>query len=316
MLSRTRGVRFGSHRTELVASLRRELEVVGYAFVFYAAFGAASVMMLLARTIVLSRLGEVAAGQLQAAFSIALTVGAVLYPLSNLYLGPLVNGRALISKKVRAANDLAGGMLVLLLPGSERGVTLPGDAAACSVLGFVRARGHGALGLRSVAVRLSGRLSVSPIAYRARRRRVRCRRDDRRVLGDHHARRSRNNRLGIAGGAAALALGVMVWGFLEQLRLHFSHRTGVSRRVPLRLLIVLTVITAAGSIFAGTQETTVSAMAVRLVVAAAIGICCQALLDSRERRLRFWLDALRPQRTADASQIASSSTASILQHDA
>ena len=33
MLSRTLGVRFGSHRTELVASLRREPEVVGYASV-------------------------------------------------------------------------------------------------------------------------------------------------------------------------------------------------------------------------------------------------------------------------------------------
>ena len=316
VLSRSLGVRFGSHRTLIIASLRREPEVVGYSLCFYATFAAGSVMMLLARTTVLSRLGEVAAGQLQAVLSIALTVGAVLYPLSNLYLGPLVNGQAPIPEKVRATDDLAGRMLVLLLLGASMVVLFPATllrvlfsasfapvAATLWVfvvwqVGFQVAFAYHQvlIGLDDVVFAAGAMIAGSVATI---------------VLAG-----PATTRLGIAGAAAALALGVLLWGFLEQLRLHFRHRASVSGRVLLRLLIVLIVIAAAGSLFAGTHETTLSAMAVRLVVAGAIGCCGMALLDSRERRLKFWLDSLRPQSTADASQVASSSAASILQHDA
>ncbi len=115
VLRRRLGLRPAGPAVSLVRELRRNPEIVSYSVLIYGAMAAYSLAMLATRYFVFSGLGAVQAGLLQALLSLALTVGAVMAPMSNLFLTPLVNRSIPMDRKVAAADDFAAKMAVLLL---------------------------------------------------------------------------------------------------------------------------------------------------------------------------------------------------------
>jgi antigen flippase len=99
----------------LMHELRRSPEIVRFSLYLYTVMAAYSLTMLGTRYFVFSRLGEAEAGLFQAVMSVALTVGAALGPMSNVYLAPLVNRRMPVEEKLVIANDFARKMIVILL---------------------------------------------------------------------------------------------------------------------------------------------------------------------------------------------------------
>ena len=89
--------------------------IVGQAACFYGILVASAVAMLSSRTSVMAQLGEAATGQLQSILSIALTVGAVMYALGNVYLVPLLNRLVPPETKVATADAFVARMIVLMV---------------------------------------------------------------------------------------------------------------------------------------------------------------------------------------------------------
>ena len=114
-LRRRLGLQLLGHAGSVVAWLRASPEIVSYSALLYVAMAAYSVTLLATRYFVFEGLGAVQAGLFQALFSLALTVGAVMGPMNNLFLTPLVNRSIPLEEKLAAANDFTGKMAVLLL---------------------------------------------------------------------------------------------------------------------------------------------------------------------------------------------------------
>ncbi len=296
--SRGLGIRLGAAGAGVVASLRERPEIIGYSACFYAMMGASSVTLLLVRTVVLAQLGAVAAGQLQAAFSIALTVGAVLMPVSNLYLAPLVNRAAPTRDKLRIAHSFAARMLVLLLLGALPVALFPGFllrllftqafTAAAAVLWLfvlwqcvfqlvyvyqqlliglddvVFAAGMSVAGF-GTAIALAGPLVQST---------------------------------GLGGVALALASGMALTGAGILVRLRLRYHSRLPSGVAFRFLGVLLIIAAAGRLFTGRSEFQTSGLLPRLGYGV-FSLCLAWLaLDREERNPRLWLAAVRRSRAA------------------
>ena len=124
-LRRRLGLRICSRAASIVRDLRENPEIVTQSAFFYAAMSAYALGMLATRYVTFASLGELQAGLLQAQMSLALTVGAVVAPMSNLYLAPLVNRRNTVVAKMRAADDFAGKIAILLLFGAMPVVLFP-----------------------------------------------------------------------------------------------------------------------------------------------------------------------------------------------
>ncbi len=297
--ARALGIRFATWPTGIIASLRRQPEIIGYSLCFYATFASSTVMLLLLRTTVLSRLGEVAAGQLQAAFSIALTVGAVLYPLSNLYLGPLVNSRGSPAHKLRTVDSVASRMLVLFLVGATPVVLFPevllrllfSDAfAPASTVLWLFVLWQCIFQIGYVYQQLL--IGLDDVAFAAVV-----------LIGGCGTAIALSNSmitlLGLGGVAVALASGMAVWGLAVILRLRIRHRALISRRMLIRLGSVMLIVCVTGRQFAGRHELDAGTVAVRLLVGASVLVLCWFLLDPRERNPRLWLAALLPTGESD-----------------
>jgi O-antigen/teichoic acid export membrane protein len=82
--------------------------------------------VLVTRFFVFDELGPVGAGWLQALLSIALTVGAVMTPMSGLYLAPLLNRQMPVAAKLGVANDFAAKIAPLFLLGGVGVALFPG----------------------------------------------------------------------------------------------------------------------------------------------------------------------------------------------
>jgi hypothetical protein len=82
------------------------------------------VAVLVTRFFVFDSLGSAAAVGLQALLSIALTVGAVMTPMSGLYLVPLLNRQMPVAAKLGVANDFAAKIAFIFASG-RRGLALP-----------------------------------------------------------------------------------------------------------------------------------------------------------------------------------------------
>jgi len=80
--------------------LRESPEIVSFSLYVYIAVGAYLVAVLITRFYVFAALGPAGAGWLQALLSIALTVGAVMTPMSGLYLAPLLNRQMPVAAKL------------------------------------------------------------------------------------------------------------------------------------------------------------------------------------------------------------------------
>lgn len=297
-LGRRLGIRLGATGVGVRAELRERPEIVGYSACFYAMMGASSIALLVVRTAVLSRLGAVAAGQLQAAFSIALTVGAVLMPISNLYLAPLVNRVASSEEKLGTANDFASRMTVLLMLGAFPVVLFPGlllrllfspafiSAAAViwlfvlwqCVFQLVYVYQQLLVGLDEVV--FAAVVSVAGFATTL-------------VLVGPLV-----NSLGLGGVAVALTSGSVVTGIGLLARLRWRYHGGVSSRVVFRFVGVSGMIVATGRLFAGQAESGTGAIATRLGFAAGLLVLTWLVLEPQERDPRLWVAALRKERGA------------------
>ena len=124
-LRRSLRVSIAAPGARLRDELRASPEIVSYSLYVYVAVGAYLVAVLATRFFVFDALGPVAAGWLQALLSIALTVGAVMTPMSGLYLAPLLNRQMPVRAKLGLADDFAakiaplflvGGVVVALFP--------------------------------------------------------------------------------------------------------------------------------------------------------------------------------------------------------
>lgn len=83
------------------------------ALLTYLAVGSYSLLLLLVRYLSLTRLGEVAAGLLQADLAVSWSIGALLTPASMLYLAPFVNREIPVSQRWEAAEAFLPRVLML-----------------------------------------------------------------------------------------------------------------------------------------------------------------------------------------------------------
>ena len=125
---------------------------MSYSLYVYVAVGAYLVAVLVTRFFVFDALGAAAAGLLQALLSIALTVGAVMTPMSGLYLVPLLNRQMPVAAKRDVANDFASKIALFFLLGGVAVSLFPGLALTVLFSNrFVRGRKR-PLPVRGVAV--------------------------------------------------------------------------------------------------------------------------------------------------------------------
>jgi O-antigen/teichoic acid export membrane protein len=291
-LGRGLGIRLLTRHTGIFSSLRDRPEILGNAACFYAMMCGGSVSLLVVRTVVLSRLGAVAAGELQAAFSIALTVGAILLPLSNLYLAPLVSRAVPVVGRCRSTHEFAARMLVLLLLGVLPVVLLPGffvrmlfsqafvSAAVIlwlfvlwqCVSQFVYIYQLLLVGLDDVlfaaALSVTGfgvaiGLTVPFVGW-----------------------------MGLGGVAVALTGGMMFTGIGMLTRLDVRHGSRIPQRVAVRFFGVIGAVLSAGRYFAGRPEDGI-ALLPRLGFGFTVLLLLWFVLDREERDPRLWLAAIR-----------------------
>ncbi|HEX2721696.1 MAG TPA: hypothetical protein VHM24_02170 [Gemmatimonadaceae bacterium] len=104
---------YGSLRW-LRSAVRRENKILAYSAWIYLATAGYAVSLSGLRTSVFSHLGATSAGLLQAALGLALTMGAVINPISNLILTPYLNRTIATPEKVSSANQFASRVLTLL----------------------------------------------------------------------------------------------------------------------------------------------------------------------------------------------------------
>lgn len=124
-LRRRMGLRVSASGGSLVRELKENPTIVSYSALLYVALSAYTLTLLATRYAVFSLLGEVEAGLLQAQISIAVTIGAVVAPMSNLYLTPLVNRASSVADKSLAVDQFVSKLAVLTLLGGLPFVLFP-----------------------------------------------------------------------------------------------------------------------------------------------------------------------------------------------
>jgi O-antigen/teichoic acid export membrane protein len=270
-------------------SMTRELmsnrHVIVSASSVYVTAIAYTLCFLAVRYIVLARLGEAAAGLLQASLSIALTVGSILTPMTNLYLAPILNRTAPAAEKFALAHEFAGRLLPLLFAGALPAVLFPGvviavlftnafTSAATSLALFVLWQclyqliyvyqqlliGLDQLRFMTMSA-IAGFASTAMLAA---------------ILVDP---------LGIAGAPVAMTAGVLLSGALIFFRLASKNGMTIPLRLVARVVYVLTMLALASALFEPDAECVLSGIGQRLGFAAiALGLMWP-LLDPAERSL-------------------------------
>lgn len=250
-LRRSFGLRLIGPGVSIRHELRRSPQIVPYAAYLYLAMSAYGLSMLAIRVSVFSRLGEAAAGLLQLSLSIALTVGAILTTMSNLYLTPLVNREAPVADKVRAANDFAKNMLgifllcalpVVLFPRLVVGLLYTREFAAATATVFLFVLWQCVFQVANVyqqlLIGLDDVLFMSvgaAIGYGSAA-----------LIGALLI-----SHVGLGGAAIGLTAGMFLYGVLATYRLRKRHRTAVPVAVMMRALAVVTIVAVAGRLFGG-----------------------------------------------------------------
>lgn len=293
-VARKLAVRWRTPNAGVLGELRAQPSILTNAGTFYAAMCASTVAMLILRTTVLGQLGATAAGHLQAAFSLALTVGAVLQPVSNLVLVPLVNREAPAADKCDSANKFASQMMVLLLLGALPVLVVPeilmrllfssAFVSAASVLWlfvlwqcvFQLMYVYQQLLVGLDDVLFVGVMSVAGFAAAL-------------TLGSPLVRW-----LGLGGVAIALAVGMTLTGVGLVVRLRVRHRCRISRRVTWRFVGLLAVAAIAGVFFAAPTGLASDTIMVRAAFVLAVLVATWFALAPEERDLRLWLSVVRP----------------------
>ena len=114
-----------SSSLSVLDELKTNPEIASYSALLYLALASYSLALLCARYVVFSSLGEREAGILQAQLSIALTIGAIVTSMSNLYLAPQLNRQAPMKEKAASADEFAAKISLLLFLGALPFVLFP-----------------------------------------------------------------------------------------------------------------------------------------------------------------------------------------------
>jgi O-antigen/teichoic acid export membrane protein len=270
--------------------LRQSPEIVGYSLYVYIAVGAYLVAVLITRLFVFDALGATGAGWLQALLSIALTVGAVMTPMSGLYLAPLLNRQMPVQAKVAAANDFAakiaplfllGGVAVSLFPGIALSVLFSRQFVAAagalylfvawqSLHHLVNAYLQLLIGLDDV--RFYAILNVvaylcAAVAFRP-------------LIGAY----------GLGGAAVALSVASVVNALGAAYRLATRFHAHVGRHVAIRGAVCVAAVVGAGALFHGVPELSPSGIGWRVAYLTAASLLLWTTMSGAERA---WLRSLR-----------------------
>ncbi len=279
----------------LLQELRRSPGIARVSALLWVMMSAYALTMLGARYFVFSRMGEADAGLLQALMSLALTVSAVLTPMNNLYLTPLVNRALPVHEKARAADDFARRMVLVLLAASLPLVLFPGLTLTllfssrftpCAPALFVFILWQSLYQIVNIYQQLL--IGLDDVAF---------------VTWTAASAYAVTAALfpvlipqsGLTGAALALATGVAIVGIAAATRLRTRFATGVARGIWVRIGLCLGAITAAGLLFRGSDELTPGGIGGRLAFAVGALALAWAALTREERD---WLLALagRPPR--------------------
>ncbi len=277
-------LRFSIGLQGLLRNLRTHPDIISSSGSVYLALGVYALSMLAIRAVVLTQLGATEAGLLQASLSIALTVGAILTPMNNLYLGPLVNQAIPRTQKVQAANRFASEMLVFLLLGALPVVLFPRTLLGMLfTTAFAPAAQTIALFVLWQCIYQIGYIyqqlliGLDEMFYMAMAT----------VLGYGGAALLSVvlvPRFGLAGVAWSLALGMLAYGSAAALRLGIRHRIWVPFRVVARSMYVGAIVLGASLLFSGRAEHSLVAVGARLGYALAALAALWASATPEERQ--------------------------------
>lgn len=253
-LRRMLGLRLAIRPADVGRQLREQPDIVSSSASVYVQFTAQALGLLAVRYVVLVSLGEASAGLLQASLSIALTVGAILYPMCNLYLAPLVNRQMPMQEKVHATNDFAAKMLFLLMIGALPVVLFPAlllgllytpafVAAATTLFLFVL--WQCVFQIANVYQQLlMGLDDMRSTAWAG-------------VIGCGSAALLATAlvpAIGLGGAPIALVAGMLVHGAVVAVRLRRRFHVSIPRHVVVRAMYVSSVVLGAGLLFASRPE--------------------------------------------------------------
>jgi O-antigen/teichoic acid export membrane protein len=294
-LRRSLHVSVAAPSARLRDELRESPEIVGYSLYVYIAVGAYLVAVLVTRFFVFDALGATGAGWLQALLSIALTVGAVMTPMSGLYLAPLLNRQMPVSAKLGVANDFASKIAPLFLLGGVAVSLFPG--LALTVLfspRFVSAAGALFLFVvwqclhHLVNVYLQLLIGLDDVRFYAIVNCVAytCAALVFRPLIDVY---------GLGGAAIALSVASVVNAIGTAIRLAVRFRARIGSVVLVRGGASVAAIMGAGALFRGSAELSPSGVALRVAYLTAVSLLLWTTMSGAERAwLRSWRIARAP----------------------
>ena len=108
------GLPFGLRVAGFAREMRANRDVFAFSLCLYLAAAAYSFSLLMARMAILTKLGESAAGLLQALIALSAAIGLVLNPTNGLYLTPIMNRDIPAAVKMRTATEFQKRLIVLL----------------------------------------------------------------------------------------------------------------------------------------------------------------------------------------------------------
>ena len=275
--------------------MRASPEIVSYSLYVYVAVGAYFVAVLATRFFVFDALGPVGAGWLQALLSIALTVGAVMTPMSGLYLAPLLNRQMPVSVKLGVANDFAAKIAPLFLLGGVAVSLFP--ALALTVLFSSKFAGAAAVLFLFVVwqclhhvvnVYLQLLIGLDDVRFYAL---VNCIAYACAAL----AFRPLIEAYGLGGAAIALSVASVVNAIGTAARLAMRFRARIGSLVLVRGGASVVAIMVAGALFRGSPELSTIGIALRVAYLLTVSLLLWMTMSGAERAwLRSWRIARAP----------------------
>jgi O-antigen/teichoic acid export membrane protein len=288
-LRRSLGVSVTAHGARLRDELRDSPEIVSYSFYVYVAVGVYLVAVLVTRFFVFDALGPAGAGWLQALLSIALTVGAVMTPMSGLYLAPLLNRQMPVAAKLGVANDFAAKIAPLFLLGGV-GVSLFPGLALTVLFSHKFAGAAGVLFLfvvwqclhHLVNVYLQLLIGLDDVRFYALLNCVA-------YAGAALVFRPLIAAYGLGGAAIALAVASVINAIGSATRLALRYHARIGSVVLVRGGASVAAIIGAGALFRGSAELSPSGISLRVAYLAAVSLLLWMTMSAAERAwLRSW----------------------------
>ena len=289
-LRRSLRVSVMAHGARLRDELRDSPEIVSYSFYVYVAVGAYLVAVLVTRFFVFDALGPGGAGLLQALLSIALTVGAVMTPMSGLYLAPLLNRQMPVAAKLGVANDFAAKLAPLFLLGGV-GVSLFPGLALTMLFSHKFAAAAGALFLfvvwqclhHLVNVYLQLLIGLDDVRFYAMLNCIA-------YAGAALVFRPLIAAYGLGGAAVALSVASIINAIGSAARLALRYRSRIGPVVLVRGGASVAAIIGAGALFRGSPELSPTGISLRVAYLVAVSLLLWMTMTAAERA---WLRSRR-----------------------